>query len=63
MFGRHPTLPIDLVFPELQQPTRKQTHSQYVAQCRDRIEEVYKLASQQAEEWLKRKNNNMTKDF
>lgn len=48
MFGRHPTLPIDLVFPELQQPTRKQTHSQYVAQWRDRIEEVYKLASQQA---------------
>lgn len=48
MFGRHPTLPIDLVFPDLQQPTRKQTYSQYVAQWRDRMEEVYKLASQQA---------------
>lgn len=48
MFGRHPTLPIDLVFPELQQPTRKQTYSQYVAQWRDCMEDVYKLASEQA---------------
>jgi transposase InsO family protein len=48
LFGRHPTLPIDLVFPELQQPVRKQAYSQYVAQWRDRMEEVYKFTSQQA---------------
>ncbi|XP_062600318.1 uncharacterized protein LOC134261954 [Saccostrea cucullata] len=48
LFGRHPTLPIDLVFPELQHSESKQTYSQYVTQWKARMEEVYKVASQQA---------------
>ena len=44
LFGRHPTLPIDLIFQKLQPSKRKCTYSQYVTQWKTRTEEVYKLA-------------------
>lgn len=48
MFGRTPRLPVDMVFGLPLQGTKHKSHSQYVQGLKSRLEESFKIASENA---------------
>ena len=49
LFGRHPRLPIDLMF-GIESQTNLENHSQYVARWRKAMTEAYELADKKSSE-------------
>ncbi|KAK7945555.1 hypothetical protein WMY93_001283 [Mugilogobius chulae] len=58
MFGRTPRLPVDMVFGLPLQGTKHKSHSQYVQHLKSRLEESFKIASENA---LKSAERNKTR--
>lgn len=54
LFGRSPRLPVDLAFGLPVRESPSSSHSQYVKDLRSRLEESYKLSSQNAQKSAKR---------
>lgn len=60
MFGRHPRLPIDLAF-GLPADESTQSHSSYVKNLKDRLEESYRVASENASKVARRNKKRFDK--